>query len=70
MEEQKYYTSFSQRRQDLRADWHKSSIKDWEQYVQLAEYRAIRVSDAINKSIQQFTHKEILNAYISLYRAE
>lgn len=70
MKEQEFYTSFSQRRYDLRADWCNSRTIDWEQYVELAEYRAIRVFDALNKSIDSFTHKEITDAYMSLYKAE
>lgn len=71
MKEQQFYTSFSQRRRELRSEWNKLLITpDWEQYVELAELRALRVYDALNKSIDTFTHKEITDAYMSLYRPE
>lgn len=67
MKEQQFYTSFSQRRRDLRIEWNNSNHTDWEQYLEFAELRALRVSDAIDKPIDTFTHKEILNTYIGLY---
>jgi hypothetical protein len=65
-----FYPPFSERRHELRKDWHNSTIKDWKQFLELAEYRAIRVADALNKSINKFTHKQILDTYVDLYKDE
>lgn len=70
MKEQQFYTSFSQRRRDLRTEWNNSNHTDWQQYLEFAELRALRVQDALSKSIDSFTHKGILNAYMSLYKPE
>lgn len=69
--ETKYYSEFSKQREDLRKEWNgiewNGMNTDWEIYLQEANLRALKVSDALNVNIENYSHSEITETYNSLY---
>lgn len=68
MKTQIFYPEFSERRYKLRQEWLNSDVRNWLEFLQLAENKAIKVADALNENLKDFTHKQILNTYLDLYK--
>lgn len=67
--ETNYYSEFSQQRADLRKEWNGKKT-DWEVYLHDANFKALKVADALNKNINNFSHLEIVENYNFLYKVK